>query len=349
MTPRRSARAAARRLYEEMVEEGASTPQSGTPTPTPSPQGGGETRGPQAGGEQAVRGANASAPANAAPPTPDSSPPLAVLAGRGEKTAQARGEQAVLGEGEMTAQAGGEHAVLGDGAPVSSSAAQPDLMAQVRALYEDSAAPVREIARRAGICERTLYKYARKGNWTPRYAWTPDGARPPGRPRRRRAPAQQERAQRFAPTKGSGGRFIRREDAGQAVARGIKALDPAGRAASALACAAAAQRAERARLEAAFDRALARNGEAMRGVRLVADGTGVLAPAHRPPSPRMPAGTIGAQADALCARAQTLSVTIALVRLEASIGALDAAGRALERFTAQNRGRPVTSACAPAS
>jgi hypothetical protein len=127
-------------------------------------------------------------------------------------------------------------------------------MAQVRRLYEDSIVPVREIARRAGVSERTLYKYARRSNWKPRYAWMPDGARPPARPGRRRwTPAQEQehaRAAQFAPGQGAGGRFIRRDDIGKPFARGIKALDPAGRAAAAKAAAEGARMAERARLEA---------------------------------------------------------------------------------------------------
>ena len=123
-------------------------------------------------------------------------------------------------------------------------------MAQVRALYEDTAVPVRDIARRAGVAERTLYKYAQKHSWKPRYAWTPDGSRPPGRPGRRRSSEQRARAERFAPAKGAGGRFIRREDKGQPVAQGIKALDPAGRAAAAQAAAEAERVARRAKAEA---------------------------------------------------------------------------------------------------
>jgi len=41
---------------------------------------------------------------------------------------------------------------------------------RVRALYEDSAVPMREIARLAGVHERTLYKYARKCGWRRRNA-----------------------------------------------------------------------------------------------------------------------------------------------------------------------------------
>jgi hypothetical protein len=129
-----------------------------------------------------------------------------------------------------------------------------DLMAQVRALYEGSAVPVREIARRAGVSERTLYKYARKNNWAPRYAWMPDGSRPPARPGRRRWSEAQEkhhaRAEQFAPGQGAGGRFIRREDVGQPFAQGIKALDPVGRAAAVRASADAARAARLAQAKA---------------------------------------------------------------------------------------------------
>ena len=78
----------------------------------------------------------------------------------------------------------------------------------------------------------------------------PDGSRPPARPGRRRwTPAQEKqhaRAEQFAPGQGAGGRFIRREDIGTPFAQGIKAIDPAGRAAAAEASAEAARVAERA-------------------------------------------------------------------------------------------------------
>jgi len=44
------------------------------------------------------------------------------------------------------------------------------LTLRVRALYEDSVVPMREIARLAGVHERTLYKYARKCGWRRRNA-----------------------------------------------------------------------------------------------------------------------------------------------------------------------------------
>jgi len=44
------------------------------------------------------------------------------------------------------------------------------LTQRVRVLYEDSVVPMREIARLAGVHERTLYKYARKCGWRRRNA-----------------------------------------------------------------------------------------------------------------------------------------------------------------------------------
>jgi hypothetical protein len=79
---------------------------------------------------------------------------------------------------------------------------EQSLTARVRALYEDSAVPVREIAAIAGVTERTIYKYVAKQGWKRRY--------------------------RCAPEKGAGGRFIRREDKGLPFAQGLKATDPAG-------------------------------------------------------------------------------------------------------------------------
>ena len=119
------------------------------------------------------------------------------------------------GGGENEVQGGGEHAVSGRGEHVAASGVHTDVTARVRALYEGSAVPVREIAQLAGVTERTIYKYAAKHDWKPRYRWTPDGARP------RAWRAQQ----RFEPAKGSGGRFICRADKGKPFAAGLKATD----------------------------------------------------------------------------------------------------------------------------
>jgi hypothetical protein len=110
------------------------------------------------------------------------------------------------------------------------------LTARARSLYEDSALPVREIAALAGVSERTIYKYAAKGAWKPRYRWSPD--------RGWRAEAA------FAPAQGAGARFIRREDKGKPFATGLKALDPAGAARAALECQEAERVARAAQAEA---------------------------------------------------------------------------------------------------
>ena len=95
----------------------------------------------------------------------------------------------------------------------------------MRALYEGSAVPVREIASLAGVTERTVYKYAAKHAWKPRYAWTPDGraaarlARAARASRRPKAPAAASSA---APTRASrlrsGSRPPMRESAARAAA-----------------------------------------------------------------------------------------------------------------------------------
>jgi hypothetical protein len=130
--------------------------------------------------------------------------------------------------------------------PSPQGGGEQNLTARVRALYEGSAVPVREIAALAGITERTLYKYAAKQQWKPRYRWRADGGRP--RWRRWRAPPH------VAPAKGAGGRFIRRAEAGKPVATGIKATAPAARSRAGAACrraallaGAAEQRAQAAR------------------------------------------------------------------------------------------------------
>ena len=96
--------------------------------------------------------------------------------------------------------------------------------------------PVAEIARLVGVTERTIYKYAAKGAWKPRYRWSAD--------RGWRARAA------FAPAKGAGARFIRREDKGKLFATGLKATDPAGRARALRASDKAARLARAAQAEA---------------------------------------------------------------------------------------------------
>ena len=125
-------------------------------------------------------------------------------------------------------QGGGEQAEAGGG--------EISLTARARALYENSAVPVAEIARLCGVSERTIYKYAAKGAWKPRYRWSPE--------RGWRAEAA------FAPVQGAGSRFIRREDKGKPFARGLKATDPAAAARALRASDKAARRARAAQAEA---------------------------------------------------------------------------------------------------
>jgi hypothetical protein len=106
---------------------------------------------------------------------------------------------------------------------------------RIRALYEDSAVPVREIARLAGVGERTLYKYVEKHNWKRRYRSLARGAEVAGASRG----WHRQRREGVAPVKGAGGRFIRRADKDKPFATGLKALDPAGRARALADCAAA--------------------------------------------------------------------------------------------------------------
>ena len=150
----------------------------------------------------------------------------------------------------------------------SSRAVDTPLTAQARALYEDSVVPVREIARLAGVSERTLYKYVQKGGWRRRYRVVARDAAMIAANCGRRMQARPG----FAPAKGTdspyiarsaGGRFIRREEAGLPHARGLKALDPAGAAIAEQACTVAAARSETAIAEAAAD-AQARAAEALR-------------------------------------------------------------------------------------
>jgi predicted transcriptional regulator len=147
----------------------------------------------------------------------------------------------------------GHHATPVDGCPgfpLSQGRAEGGRTAQnltekARALYEHSAVPVVEIARLAGVTERTVYKYAAKENWTPRYRWSAAGGRPRGA-RWRQRPG-------VAPVKGAGGRFIRRADKGKAFAAGLKAADPRAAAQAGAACGEAERLARAAEEEAEMD------------------------------------------------------------------------------------------------
>lgn len=141
-------------------------------------------------------------------------------------------------------QEGGEKLGVGGGE-------KDDLTARVRALYEDSAVPVREIARIAGVTERTIYKYVIKQDWKRRYRVKPRGLAAAAANRGRRW----QPAPDFAPAKGTGGRFIHRADKGKPFATGLKATDAAGRARALAESAAAERRADVAQAEAEAERA----------------------------------------------------------------------------------------------
>jgi len=130
----------------------------------------------------------------------------------------------------------------------------PSLMARVQALYEDTAVPVREIARLAGVTERTLYKYIRRGAWKRRYVRAPSGDAASGAVPGAVRGERWLRAAGHEPVKGAGGRFVARAEAGrpvaQDIAHGLKALDPAARAKASAACAAASLRHAAARKKA---------------------------------------------------------------------------------------------------
>lgn len=148
-------------------------------------------------------------------PLPDRPP----QAGEGKEGVQA-------GEGKGSARA--EEGTSCAGSEGGGQTLTP-LTQQVRALYEAGAVPVREIARLAGVTERTLYKYVAQGGWRRRY-----GGKGIAAAVEKRAHARKPRP--CVAGKGAGGRFIRREDEGLPVAHGMKALDPAGQARALAAC-----------------------------------------------------------------------------------------------------------------
>jgi hypothetical protein len=123
-----------------------------------------------------------------------------------------------------------------DGAPADAAS----LMTRTRKLYEDGIVPVREIAQLVGVSERTLYKHARRGGWRRRYA---------------RGEAKAEEGAQPAMVRGAGGRFIRRAEAGEPHAQGLKALDPTGAAMASARCATAQQYADDAAQATARDMA----------------------------------------------------------------------------------------------
>jgi len=147
-------------------------------------------------------------------------------------------------------------AILREATPALSDvqAPPPSLTERARALYEDSVLPVREIAQLCGVTEPTIYKYARKQNWKPRYRWKTGKA---GERHRGWQPNPE-----FAPAKGAGARFIKREDAGKPFAVGLKANDPAGAAHAAESCDAAQALSAKAEQQVAFVREMKRKNKA---------------------------------------------------------------------------------------
>jgi AcrR family transcriptional regulator len=204
---------------------------------------------------------------------------------------------------------GGKESVASGGGETTT-----DLTARARALYEGSAVPVREIARLAGVSERTLYKYVEKHGWKKRYARVPRGL----------AAAQANRGQGwqatagFAPVKGAGGRFVRREDIGKPFAAGMKALDPAGHARADAACSHAQQRARRAEADAQAERWADENVRAIRAVVRARDDLAAHDAARGNKPARSPR-------DRLRERALVMSLKVALAWMETTIGAWERA------------------------
>lgn len=227
--------------------------------------------------------------------------------------------------------------------------AAPDLTARVRALYEGSSVPVREIARLAGVTERTIYKYAQKHRWPPRYRWRPDGARPVAANNaargRETADRQGERARGFAPVKGAGGRFIGRADRHAPFATGLKALDPPGRTRALSACDAAAPLARQAQAEVEREAlkeaclealaALNRAGDALLRYRTERQRArayqAALAIARHNPSYKMPKKPAPRFAEStLRERALELAERVAMARVEALLARQEQAMRGAE-------------------
>jgi hypothetical protein len=126
---------------------------------------------------------------------------------------------------------------------------QTRLTARVRALYETSAVPVREIAALAGVTERTIYKYAAKQRWKKRYGKRAD----------------------VAPVRGAGARFINRANRGKSGRRGLKATDPGGAKRAAAGCRTAEGVSSIAQAQAAQARLLELRADAAHQVRLCVD------------------------------------------------------------------------------
>jgi hypothetical protein len=126
-------------------------------------------------------------------------------------------------------------AAAGIDVPEAAAPGSPSLTERVRALYENTVVPVAEIARLAGVTERTIYKYARKHAWSPRVTRLAGDGKP---------------SAAALAARGAGGRFIPLADADLPHARGLKALDPDGARRAAERCVRAGLVAEAAAAEA---------------------------------------------------------------------------------------------------
>ena len=125
----------------------------------------------------------------------------------------------------------------------------------------------------------------------------------------------------FAPAKGAGGRFIRREEIGQPFAAGLKALDPAAEARAAAACAAAARRASVAERQAQEERWHAETIRAIQAVNQARQDLAEHEAAHKTQR------AWSRPAD-LRKRALTLSLHVALDWMEMAVAAWEKAALA---------------------
>jgi hypothetical protein len=286
MTRRSSVRAQAQEFYREMVEDDRARGSLSKDTPLPNPL-------PQGERGQAVPGER---------------------------------EQAVQQEGDSASlHAGGDNAPATQTDPPSLRAGETSLTARVRALYEGAAVPVREIAKLAGVSERTVYKYVEKHGWQKRYRVKPRGE----------AAAEVNRGRGwqpgpgFAPAKGAGGRFIRREDKDRPFAAGLKATDPRAQARAAAAAAEAERRAALAEADAQAERWGAEN---IRAIQMVNQARQDLDAYDAAQKKRKKPVAPSIRAD-LCERALLMSLKVALDWMEITVKAWEAAEiSSLERW-----------------
>lgn len=153
-----------------------------------------------------------------------------------DQAAREQTEQGGRGPRERGVREHSEQAAGSIGSLTSVVLPSPSLTERVRVLYEESVVPVREIARLAGVTERTIYKYARKERWTPRVTRLSRDGTAAG-----------------LPARGAGARFIARDEADKPVAVGLKATDPAGAERAAAACVRAGELSDAAVAQAEAD------------------------------------------------------------------------------------------------